>query len=124
MANVATTPWGRPFGIGPVEVLSNYNPGSTPTTYTLSLAAYTPKGTKAAQLWMRGFVTGVGNADMQIRKTSGSVPFAADRAATTSDTILTCGGWIELDVNRACDLYFSHLAFSAVYVWLSAGMIP
>jgi len=123
MAAPATTPWGRAFGIGPVAVLSNYDPGSTPTTYNLDLAPYTPKGTKAVQLSMRGYNgSGTTRYEMGIRKTGGSVNVLETQAAHISGG--SVHGWIELDANRTCDLWFEHADWVTVYVYLSAGMIP
>jgi hypothetical protein len=121
MAAVTITPWGRLFGIEPVEVLTNYNPGSTPTTYNLSLAAYVPVGTRAVQLSMQG--TATVDTFVAFRKTSGSVDVAKGSIQNAAGQGAVTG-LVELDANYTCDLYFATSNPSSVYVTLSAGAIP
>lgn len=121
MAMTTTTAWGRMFGIGPVEVLTNYNPGSTPTTYNLDLSAYVPAGTKAVQLSMQG--TASNDWKVAFRKTGNSVDSVKGYQANTGG-VGNCSGWVELDSSYTCDLYFENSDIAEIYVNLSAGAIP
>lgn len=114
MANVTTTDWGTKKGIAPVLVY-NTAPGGAGTV-TLSVAAYVPKGTRAATIHIRDWVAAAAGRTGTARATGGSIDYV--RAITqVANTGINALGDVPLDASYQFDLVFNAAATALkVYV--------
>ena len=98
----------------PVEVVGNYNPGSTPTTYNVSFSAYVPAGTKAVYVDSYCQSTTAGHY-FQFLKT-GVTWLGQDIQVANQNIHLA--GIVPLDASLTLDTWFSNAAISGFYLEL------
>lgn len=117
MAYVPSRNWGPWQGVAQFSVKDNWDPASTPTTLTISVAALVPKGTRAVGGWFYGAGSAAGLTFSVRRKGSSNeesplfTQVAGQAIAGTFE--------VQLDSNYEFDLYASNSGVSGVYVYVT-----
>ncbi len=114
MAYLATNNWGPWQGVALTNILTSWNPGTTPATNTVDLSTVVPVGTKAIGGWYRMTSSAVGDSVVISKTGAGESCSCVQTLVANQPTYM----WfeVELSASYTFDVIASNLDISDVDV--------